>query len=150
LAEERPPVAAGGNEQLVNVVFVVRRAEAPADVMTVAPADRPAAAAATPGAAEAAGAEPAIENAEILTVTVEDSVDAKASNVRVAEDGTIDVPQAGKVKAVGRTPRQVELDIEARWRNSKAGVAPGTRAKVQRPTDDTGSTAPANEEPAQQ
>jgi protein involved in polysaccharide export with SLBB domain len=123
------------SDQRVEVVFVVRQAT-------------PAAGAPAPDMAPPAAA--AIENSEILTVTVDDPANPTTTNVRVAEDGTVEVPLAGKVKAVGKTTTQLETDIEARWRESKAGVAPGTKAKVVRPADDPVATPPLDLAPAKQ
>ena len=52
--------------------------------------------------------------ADIITVTVFGEQDASRPNATVDNDGTIDMPYIGRVKAAGRTARMVEKEIRDR------------------------------------
>ena len=132
-ADPQPSTAPTGGDERVDVVIVVRRSDSD-------PAARLAPAAAASAAPAPADAEPAgpIEKHEILTVTLTpEGVDAAADadganveNVRVAEDGTIDLPSVGRIQAEGRTSAELAEEITtARKRNNAPA---GVRVKVTR------------------
>jgi protein involved in polysaccharide export with SLBB domain len=136
--------AEGSDDTPVEVVFILRQTAAEAVAAATAPANTatPAATAApaTPKLAPPAGAP--IQDSEILVVTVQHPANPSTTNLRVAEDGTIDVPQVGKVKALGRTPAEIEYDIEVRWRQANATAKPMAKAKVVRPGDNPAAEPP--------
>ena len=70
------------------------------------------------GETEAAGP---IEKFDILTVQVGDA-EADAANVRVGEDGTVELPDLGRVQAEGRTAEQLREDIALKLKQT-AGAA---------------------------
>jgi protein involved in polysaccharide export with SLBB domain len=63
-----------------------------------------------------------IERFEILTVQVGDN-DAGTSNVRVAEDGTVELPNVGRVKAEGLTSAELGAQIADKLKQAATGAA---------------------------
>ncbi len=170
-AGDVPPAADGGaatrpGDERVNLVIVFRKKTSGADAATATriagtdPARNDAAAPApmvgkakaeaenpsAPAASAAAEDARPIADSEILvvSVTAADAADADVRNVRVAEDGSIEVPSAGRVKVIGLTTQQVETAVRQRWGERTADVAPGTQIRISRP----GEEAPAAAAPA--
>jgi hypothetical protein len=122
-AADAAEVAAVAADQRVEVVFVVRQSADGAGSGS-APAAAP---------AKAIDDVKVIGKAEVLTLTLDDAAGPSVTEVQVAEDGTIPVPHAGRIKALGRTPAQVEADALAAWKALPAGGQPAAKLKVARP-----------------
>jgi len=84
--------------------------------------------AAAAGGGPTPSAEPTgpIEKFEILTVQLGDG-EADAVNVRVGEDGTVELPKLGRVKAEGQTSEALREEIAAKL---KAGASESEASKV--------------------
>ena len=120
-----------GQSQRVDLLIVVKATESPL-AAGVAPG---AAGGATTG--EAATSAAPVEKFEYLTVTLGDAEDG--TNVQVAEDGTINLPQAGRVQAEGLTPAELGKRITEAL--SRANI--NTEATVTRPDDAAAAAPPA-------
>jgi len=111
--------ATSNGDERIDLVIVVKSPE---------PAPLASADASGAGASAGAGASPApadssltgpIEKFEILTITVGD---ADGTNVRVGEDGTIDLPPAGRVAAEGLTTEALGKRISESLGRTNAGA----------------------------
>ena len=94
--------------------MIVVRADSPADAMADAPV-------------EPAGP---IEKFEILTVQLGDT-EADSANVRVGDDGTVELPKVGCVKAEGLTAAGLREEIAAKLRERRRR-ARGSESKAPR------------------
>lgn len=80
-----------------------------------------------------------IENFDILTIQIGDA-EADSANVRVAEDGTVEVSGIGRLKAEGLTSPELENEIVAKLKQVTTPAQPGGRVKVRRIGNDTAAT----------
>lgn len=111
---------------------VAEQTDAPA---ATTPDDPPAARKAAKGAAPGDGRP--VEQSEILVIVIKDARGTAAENVfnvRVGEDGTIEVPNVGKIRALGRTPAQLTRAVQTAYSRKAGGVDPET-VTVLRPED---------------
>jgi protein involved in polysaccharide export with SLBB domain len=127
------------------------------DVVILVRADSSATSATTPLASESSG-EPSgkIERYEILTIQLGDA-EADAANVRVGEDGTVELPKVGRVKAQGLTADDLRKEIAEKLRGGNAAEAESAKVAVRRVSGADASAArdadakgqpPVNETPA--
>lgn len=84
-----------------------------------------------------------IEKFDILTIQVGDA-EADSANVRVAEDGTVDVSRVGRLKAEGLTSSELEKEIVWKRKEATTTGQPDGQVTVRRMgTEATATTSPA-------
>lgn len=134
-AASRPTTAGvGGDAEKIDVMIVVR-SEGLAPGQVPPPQTMP---------AEPTGP---IEKFEILTIQVGND-ESDSANVRVAEDGTIELPRIGRLQAEGLTSPQLENEIVAKLKPPDTAWQGGP-VRVHRIRDDAAATtSPALSEPS--